>query len=144
MADLPDDYFQNATDADLKKIVESGSWGGFSYWDVQHARREIDARLTAQILKGVKVGDVIDFVRHGTPPQSGKSFNHRDQTEEDGLSVYLLDPETEQPHYVGWYFDISKRPAYRGRGEVVGFGSDGEPLVHVHHIKRDATLDRSE
>ena len=45
------------------------------------------------------------------------------------MSVYMLDGK--EVVYVGWYFGIVQRPAYRGTGRIVGWGSDGEPVVEV-------------
>lgn len=81
-----------------------------------------------------RVGEVIAFARHGKPPVSGASRNHRDGTGEVGVSVYeIVDGEI---NYCGWYFDIADRPLYRGTGHIVGWGSDGEPLVNILTIKK--------
>jgi hypothetical protein len=76
-----------------------------------------------------RIGEVITFARHGTPPVSSASRNHRDQTAEEGVSVYeVVNGEIQ---YCGWYFAIANRPLYRGTGRIVGWGSDGEPLVQI-------------
>lgn len=81
-----------------------------------------------------RIGEVIEFARHGKPPGSGTSRNYRDRTAEDGISVYeVIDGDIQ---YCGWYFEIANRPLYRGTGRIVGWGSDGEPLVQIITIKR--------
>lgn len=89
--------------------------------------------------KAARIGEVIQFVRHGQPPASGASTNHRDRTAEEGVSVYEI--VNGAPQYVGWHFGISKRSAYTGKGRIVGWGSDGEPLVEVLSIRRAKKLD---
>lgn len=89
--------------------------------------------------KDARIGEVIQFVRHGKPPTSGVSQNHRDRTAEEGVSVYEI--VNGAPLYVGWHFGISERPAYAGRGRIVGWGSDGEPLVGIISIRRAKKFD---
>ncbi len=84
--------------------------------------------------RAAMVGQEIDFVRHGKPPASGHSTNHRDGTPEEGVSVYWI--QNGVPQYVGFHFGISSRPSYVGRGVVVGWGSDGEPLVRIVTIRK--------
>lgn len=86
------------------------------------------------------IGATIDYVRYGKMPASGRSRNHRDGYAECGVSVYqVVDGE---PKYTGWYFDIVTAPAYAGKGEVVGFGSDGEPLIKPLTCRRAKKYDR--
>lgn len=80
-----------------------------------------------------RVGETICFARHGVPPVSGTSRNHREHTAEAGVSVYEIVDGAIQ--YTGWWFEIAKRPLYRGKGTIVGWGSDGEPLVQIHTIR---------
>jgi hypothetical protein len=87
-----------------------------------------------------RVGQIIEFVRYGKPPASGVSWNHRDRTAEEGVSVYEV--VNGQPQHVGWHFGITDRPAYAGKGEIVGWGSDGEPLVKVQSIRRAKNFDK--
>lgn len=82
-----------------------------------------------------RIGETIEFVRFGNLPNGGRSYNHRDKTEEDGVSVYEVKGGVIQ--FVGFYCDFAERPAYRGKGVIVGWGSDGEPLVkpgRVHKV----------
>lgn len=80
-----------------------------------------------------RIGQIISFVRYGDIPSVGKSYNHRDETTEDGVSVYEI--INGIPLYVGWYFEIIDRPCLYGTGRIVGWGSDGEPLVDVLTIE---------
>lgn len=68
------------------------------------------------------IGETRTFFRAGTLPKSGKSFNYRDQTNEIGVSVYA----TPFPDSLA---GMTGRDWYSGTGTVVGFGSDGEPLI---------------
>lgn len=72
------------------------------------------------------VGTEIACLRRGKPPVSGFSRNHATGAMEAGVSVYhLVD---------GIVADVDRfqdRPAYVGRGVVVGFGSDGELVVRL-------------
>lgn len=77
------------------------------------------------------------YVRFGDIPKSGRSWNHRDNIPEAGVSVF-------EAEFVGKEFRVSvdsvlevsyisvmNRPVYRIWGEVVGTGADGEPLLRV-------------
>ncbi len=90
--------------------------------------------------RAARVGQQIEFVRYGKLPASGSSRNHREQVAEDGVSVYEV--VNGQPQLVGWHFGITDRPAYSGHGEIVGWGSDGEPLVRVQSLRRAKEFDR--
>lgn len=81
-----------------------------------------------------RIGEEIDFVRFGAIPATC-SLNHRDGTAEEGISVYEV--VNGEPKLVGWYFDIiSRGTKLSGRGVIVGWGSDGEPLVRIINITR--------
>jgi len=79
-----------------------------------------------------RIGEIINFVRYGNIPASGKSKNHRDNSIEDGVSVYEIKDGKEK--LVGFHFDITDREKTYGVGEIVGWGSDCEPLVRVIKI----------
>ena len=112
------------TDDELRRTVEDPNT---NCWDRQTATSELSSRAALINRRGRQIGYVIEFVRHGRSVATSR--NHREGTSEDGMSVYLLDGE--EVIYVGWWFDISSRPAYRGRGMIEGFGSDCEPVVQV-------------
>jgi hypothetical protein len=84
-----------------------------------------------------RVGQEIEFVRYGRPVT--RSRNHRDGQIEEGTSVYEL--VDGKPRYTGWYFGIVQRPAYSGRAIIVGWGSDGEPLVRILSVRRSKQYD---
>jgi hypothetical protein len=126
--------FSTMTDAELSKIEVYGS-----FWDKSHAKDEIYRRLEESRKNGKSIGDVIQFIRHGDAVEFSR--NHRDGTMEAGMSVYMLvDGEVK---YVGFWFDIATKPAFRGKGEIVGWGSDGEPLVKlIGKVSRAREFDR--
>lgn len=90
---------------------------------------DLDVRSLCGACQAARVGEEIAFVRYGKPPVSGCSTNHRERTAEAGVSVYEL--VEGEPRHVGFHFGITDRPAYHGRGIIVGWGSDGEPLVRI-------------
>ena len=79
-----------------------------------------------------RIGETVSFLRFGAAPEV--SFNYRDNTQEDGVSVYEI--VNGVADLVGFYFDFLDRPAYQGTGVITGWGSDGEPLVEIHEIKK--------
>jgi DNA-binding transcriptional regulator YiaG len=91
--------------------------------------REASVDSLCRECRAARVGETITFLRFGSIPGSGVSTNHRDRTAEEGVSVYEI--VRGKVDLVGWYFDFLSRPAFRGRGVIVGWGSDGEPLVRV-------------
>lgn len=80
-----------------------------------------------------RIGHKIRFLRFGSVPESGRSTNHRDRTDEEGVSVYEI--VKGKVEFVGWHFDFHGRRAFRGTGTIVGWGSDGEPTVRVETIR---------
>jgi hypothetical protein len=84
--------------------------------------------------KKARIGEVIEFARFGKPPASGVSTNHREGTSEEGVSVYEV--VNSEPKLVGWHFGITERQQFRGTGIIVGWGSDGEPLVKILKIRK--------
>lgn len=79
------------------------------------------------------------FLRFGDIPECGKSYNHRDQFFEQGVSVYNAMFYENGEYEIVYSNDIqlfgsvsyASRPAYRVWGDVVGTGSDGEPLIGI-------------
>ena len=98
--------------------------------------KQADAPLRGLCLdcRASRVGEIINFTRFGKPPRHA-SINHRDRTAEAGISVYENDPDG-QPIFEGWHFEISKRQEYQGCGKIIGWGSDGEPLVQIIRIRK--------
>lgn len=75
-----------------------------------------------------RIGTEITFVRYGHAPESGRSWDYRDNSPLKGVSVY----EIVQGKRVdaGWIEGITDRgTVIRGRAILVGWGPDGEPLV---------------
>ena len=120
---IPVDQIESISDEELRTLEASA----LGYWDREHVRSEIGRRTDARCRRGREIGDVIEFVRYGKPVETSR--NHRDGITEPGMSVYLLDGD--EIVFVGWWFGIVERPAYRGRGRIVEWGSDGEPVVEV-------------
>jgi len=95
----------------------------------------IDAKL--QKINDKFANAELGYIRFGKCPKNGISINHRDNTPENGVSVFeaefvgkeyrLLLTDFLQVTYVS----ISDRPAYRIYGDVVGIGADGEPVLKV-------------
>lgn len=87
------------------------------------------------------------FIRFGDIPKNEKSFNYRDGFHENGVSVYnaLFYPDgkyeilPENDIQVFGSISYSGRPAYRVWGDVVGTGSDGEPLLR--NVRRKQSVD---
>jgi DNA topoisomerase-1 len=77
-------------------------------------------------------GDV-KYVRFGKPPESSQSLNHRDNLAEQGVSAHRLIFHQGEWHLdtagIGFTTLLDNRPQYELKGEVVGTGSDGEPLL---------------
>ena len=84
--------------------------------------------------RAARIGETIEFLRFGAIPVSGRSSNHRDETTEEGVSVYEI--RDGRPLLVGWHFGFHGRAAYRGTGLIVGWGSDEEPLIRVISCRR--------
>lgn len=103
--------------------------------------RAEQARLRAQAEReGTPV-----FIRFGRPPRSGRSRNWRDGSLEDGVSCYAGWKMSDGSVILDWRgIDVgsalciarSPRPAYVLTGPVVGYGSDGEPVIAVTSAKR--------
>lgn len=77
------------------------------------------------------------YIRFGRCPKDGKSINHRDNTTEQGVSVFEAEFAGKDyriivtPVLECSYHSVKDRPAYRIYGDVVGTGADGEPVVRV-------------
>ena len=73
--------------------------------------------------------------RFGAIPESGISYNFRGNRPEKGLSIMAIDgeePTDDAKLYA--IFNHSKGDIVRVGGWLVGFGSDGEPLLILPHI----------
>jgi hypothetical protein len=83
-------------------------------------------------LRAAQDGDV-RYVRFGKPPESGFSFNHRDNVAEAGVSAHKLIMHAGEWHLdengVGFSTHLDTRPVYEIAGDHIGTGSDGEALL---------------
>ena len=101
-----------------------------------------DAKPEAQASLPASDGSVI-FVRFGDIPEHGKSKNHLTGKLEAGVSCYeairrgdriqVILPKLETTGLVS-LSGVNERPMHEVRGAVVGYGSDGEPLLRPCHI----------
>ena len=78
--------------------------------------------------------DEIRFIRYGTPPPSGISWNYAENRAEGGLSVYQLSSDGVAIGTIRAEF-ADRKKVYIGRGIVIGRGSDGEPIVKVKFLR---------
>ena len=84
-----------------------------------------------------RLGEMIDFVRYGDFPENGKSRcryalaePYPSRPELAGISVFeIVDGKEIYP--MGGYEELFARPRYTGRGKIVGWGPDGEPLIEL-------------
>jgi len=81
-----------------------------------------------------RIGAEIKFVRFGAPVK--QSTNHQTGCAETGMSVYEIGVGTIRSEF-------ADRPAYTGRGVIVGYGSDDEPLVRAITCRRATKSMRS-
>jgi hypothetical protein len=81
--------------------------------------------------RGKLVGSRIRFIRYGDPVEY--STNHREHEVELGMSVYRLGDDGVV-ELRGFPWEITSRPSHRGTGEMVGWGSDGEPLIRLSSV----------
>lgn len=83
------------------------------------------------------------YIRFGAIPKSGKSINYATGNTESGVSVFSADflPNGEyrltglNANQLWSASSIRNRKVYRVWGDVVGSGSDGEPVVTVKKHK---------
>jgi hypothetical protein len=78
------------------------------------------------------------YIHFGCIPQGNKSYNHRDNCYEDGLSCFNAEFATNGLYRLFLtdvlrvsYYTVMDRQAYRVYGNVIAFGADGEPLLAV-------------
>ncbi len=90
-------------------------------WQLTKAMSEASVSYGANLALTQR-GDVRTFYRKGALPESGRSFNHMTNAYEDGVSVYTT------PRSGSIAGDVD-RPWYYGKGKVIGFGGDDEPLI---------------
>lgn len=106
------------------------------------AKERVEQSIAARRKTGEK-----GFIRFGDVPEDEKSYNYRDGFHENGVSVYnaLFYPDgkyeilPENDIQVFGSISFSSRPVFRVWGDVVGTGSDGEPLLR--NIYRKQSID---
>ncbi len=103
--------------------------------EAEEAERQKEAARKEERKHGTEI-----YVRFGAAPKNGKSHNYRDDTEEDGVSVFraVLSADKATVHInlntqyaLGTYLTVYDRQLYRVYGTKIGIGSDGEPLLKV-------------
>ena len=75
------------------------------------------------------VGTEISFIRFGAPPKNRCSWNYSENRPEKGVSVYLV-RDGQILDSLRWEF-ADERPAYIGKGIVLGIGGDDEFVVEI-------------
>lgn len=103
------------------------------------AKEQLEQRIAAKRKIAEK-----GFIRFGDVPEDEKSYNYRDGFYEKGVSVYnaLFYPDgkyeiiPENDIQVFGSISFGSRPAFRVWGDVVGTGSDGEPLLRNVYKKQ--------
>lgn len=81
-----------------------------------------------------RIGTEIAYVRFGVPVE--RSTNWADGTSEAGMSVYEIGVGTIRSEFL-------TRKAYVGKGVIVGYGSDDEPLVVPVSCRRATATQRA-
>jgi hypothetical protein len=133
-------------------IAEIVQWAEANGYDIEEERDGYGAyratlihRETQAAKDSLAAGSTVGYIRFGSLPGGGKSRNHLTGEFEDGVSCYeaifrpdgsfelLAGPDSLRSLASG---GLLTRPAYRLWGEVVGKGSDGEPVLRVKRIER--------
>lgn len=136
--DMPIDTIVQEMTSDGWKCDVSKDGYGRARIDCIHAETQkvIDARKKA--IDDKFIGAERGYIRFGSVPTSGQSINYRDNTPEIGVSCFEADFAADGSYRlhltpileVSW-LTVMDRTAYRLYGDVVGTGSDGEPLLRV-------------
>ena len=74
------------------------------------------------------IGTRQNVIRYGDIPANGKSYNHRENKNEDGVSCYLLN-QRPRPEF------IEGRNRLEFSAVIIGWGGDDEPLINAKTIK---------
>lgn len=141
-------------------ISTIAAWAGAHGYDIIEGRDGYGAyraslthRETAQALATIKAAEDAVFsgaergyVRLGNLPSGGRSRNRATGGSEAGVSVFVAEiapdgrwrPILDTPQLLGSYLSLiaDERPAYRVYGQVIGTGSDGEPLMQIDRAER--------
>ena len=95
--------------------------------------RELSDRGLCWDCKQALIGQVVEFVRFGAPPECGRSYNYATNQAEAGVSGYLM---IDGQIYGTIRSEFADRQRYVGRGVVVGIGSDDEIVVDIIEISK--------
>ena len=107
-------------------------------------RNKAQSDLVASKKRIPKIDETINFIRFGNIVE--KSKNWAEGNTEQGMSVYSLSGDGAAEQTIRTEFSENKS-AFIGKGRVVGYGSDGEPLVaDVGDIRKatPAEIDRAD
>lgn len=80
-----------------------------------------------------EIGEQIKFIRYGKPTQNSTDWSKGEQLK--GMSVYSLDEKGAAHQTVRSEF-ADRKDVYVGIGKVVGYGTDGEPLVSDYTVRK--------
>lgn len=113
----------------------------------QEAERRLEAQVAAEmaaLLQQARSEGTPCYLRYRRPPESGRSYNARDDIYEAGVSVYrayrlgdryVIDLTGHDP-VSSLFISQTNGDPYLVTGENIGTGADGEPLLrHVRIIK---------
>lgn len=96
-------------------------------------RAKPPAATEADAQSGLGSRPEVRYVRFGELPKSGRSFNSRDNAQENGVSVHRLVKLDGKWHLdeagAGFNTLTDSRPVYEVSGREIGVGADGEPLL---------------
>lgn len=134
-------YHMKHSDLTAEELYKRNLSGYASHCSIliDEAAEEAEKQKEAALKEERKHGTGI-YVRFGAAPKNGKSHNYRDDTEEDGVSVFraVLSSDKATVHInlntqyaLGTYLTVYDRQLYRVYGTMIGIGSDGEPLLRV-------------
>jgi hypothetical protein len=83
------------------------------------------------------IGSEIQFIRYGSPTQN--SIDYTTNQTLQGMSVYELDSRGASKTIIRGEF-ADRKDVYIGKGTIVGYGSDGEPLVKNYTLRKASPL----
>jgi len=95
------------------------------------------APVTEAPTAGPKIGDEIRFIRYGKQVKNSTDWSKNETL--PGMSVYSLNKDGSAQQTIRSEF-ADKADVYIGTGKVVGFGSDGEPLVSNYTASKATKL----
>lgn len=90
-----------------------------------------------------EIGTEISFIRFGEPVEKSTDWSNNEILK--GMSVYEINAQGASKQTVRSEFS-ERKSVYVGKGTVVGYGSDGEPLVSNYIVRKasKATAEKAE